>query len=184
MGTVRTSVSDPLRIDYVAVPGLQGRIGMTMLPGRSRGVSFYGNDWRRDLQTDLDAIRTNEPSLLITLNEPYEFGLFGVPDFATALVASGLPWRHLPIADAGVPDAAFERAWLEVGTEARALLRAGATVIVHCRAGLGRTGMIAARLLVELGQAPGEAIAAVRKARPNTIETGEQLRYVRALGPV
>jgi hypothetical protein len=29
----RTSTTDPLRIDTVAVPGVQGRIGMTICPG-------------------------------------------------------------------------------------------------------------------------------------------------------
>mgnify|MGYP003345722415 CR=1 FL=1 len=51
------------------------------------------------------------------------------------------------------------------------LLRAGANVPVHCKGGLGRAGMMAARLLVELGQPADEAIRAVRRARPGAIET-------------
>ena len=178
MGNIRTSLSHPLVIDEVGVPGYEGRIGMTMLPGRCSTESLYGNIWHRDLETDLTAIRALDPALLISLNESHEFARLGVPDFERTLSTSGLAWRHLPIRDAGVPDVAFERAWLVVGAEARALLRAGELVIIHCRAGLGRTGMIAARLLVELGDTPREAIAAIRQARPHTIETPEQLSYV------
>ncbi|MBL8705493.1 MAG: hypothetical protein JNM30_11640, partial [Rhodospirillales bacterium] len=50
--------------------------------------------------------------------------------------------------------------------------------------GLGRTGMIGARLLVELGVAPDAAIAAIRKARPGSIETAEQEEHVRACKPI
>jgi ADP-ribosyl-[dinitrogen reductase] hydrolase len=68
--------------------------------------------------------------------------------------------------------------WKIAGGEARAALRSGRRVLLHCRAGLGRTGMIAARLLVELGATPDEAIAAVRHARPQTIETRAQEQHV------
>jgi hypothetical protein len=49
----------------------------------------------------------------------------------------------------------------------------------HCKGGLGRAGMMAARLLVELGVAPEQAIRDVRCARPGAIETPAQLALVR-----
>jgi len=60
----------------------------------------------------------------------------------------------------------------------RRLLRRGGKVVIHCRVGLGRSGMIAARLMVELGMTPSEAISRVRKARPGAIQTSEQERHV------
>ncbi|HVA32773.1 MAG TPA: protein-tyrosine phosphatase family protein, partial [Candidatus Baltobacteraceae bacterium] len=66
-----------------------------------------------------------------------------------------------------------------VGTALCDRLRKGERVLVHCRGGLGRAGTVAARLLVELGMDPAEAIAAVRRARPNAIETAAQAAYVR-----
>ena len=57
----------------------------------------------------------------------------------------------------------------------------GEDVYVHCKGGLGRAGTIAARLLVELGVSPKQAIADVRAARPGAIQTREQERYVHAL---
>lgn len=175
-----TSITHPLRIDIVSVPGTSGRIGMTLCPGRSDDQSVNGNRWRRDLNADLEAIRSLDPFLLITLNESREFAGLGVPDFERTLAASGLPWRHLPIPDGGVPGDAFERAWETVGREAREGLRAGGLVVIHCRAGLGRTGTIAARLLVELGTPAKAAIAAVREARSlDAVETREQEAHVK-----
>lgn len=56
-------------------------------------------------------------------------------------------------------------------------------MVVHCRGGLGRAGTVGARLLVELGVTPAEAIQRVRQARPGAIETRQQERYVLGLGP-
>ena len=50
--------------------------------------------------------------------------------------------------------------------------------------GLGRAGTIASRLLIELGTAPNEAVAAVRSVRPGAIETSAQLEYVLGLAEV
>jgi protein-tyrosine phosphatase len=179
MNERKTSITDPLKIDIVNVPGTSGRIGMTLCPGRSDDQSVYGNRWRRDLNADLEAIRSLDPFLLITLNEPHEFTDLGVPDFERVLAASDLPWRHLPIRDGGVPGTAFERAWKTVGREAREGLRAGGLVVIHCRAGLGRTGTIAARLLVELGPtSPEAAILAVREARSGHAVEPQQESHV------
>ena len=54
----------------------------------------------------------------------------------------------------------------------------GESVVVHCRGGLGRTGLIAVRLLVELGESPVSALVRVRAARPGAVETVEQEKYV------
>ncbi len=152
---------------------------MTLCPGRRDRFSVAG-EWDRDLSADLDVIAAWKPDLMLTLVEEREYARLGVATFAEAVKRRVSNWRHLPIVDAGVPDETFEQVWLSVGAEARDILKRGGNVLVHCRAGLGRTGMIAARLLVELGVSPDDAIAQVRKARPNTIETHDQERHVRA----
>jgi len=179
----RTSLSHPLRIDIATVAAGGGQIGMTLCPGRRDRLSVEG-PWERDLGADLDVIASWRPSVVITLVEDAEFALLGVPGFAGAVSQKGLPWRHLPIPDAGVPNAAFERAWAVTGAEARNVLLDGGRVLLHCRAGLGRTGMIAARLLVELGEPPEDAIAKVRSARPGAIETSSQERHVYRCRPL
>ena len=115
---------------------------------------------------------------MLTLNEPAELVALKVPHLGTEIRSRGLHWRHLPIADYSVPTEAFEKQWETHGREIRALLRSGNDVLVHCKGGLGRAGMIAARLLVELGMAPEQAIREVRRARKGAIETPSQLALV------
>lgn len=51
-------------------------------------------------------------------------------------------------------------------------------MLVHCAAGLGRTGTFAAALLHSHGIAADAAIAMVRATRPGAIETPEQLAFI------
>lgn len=176
MPTRLTSEKNPLRIDAVAVPGGSGAIGMTLCPGKKDPYAKFGA-WDRDLQADLQAIRAWGASAIVSLMEGPEFWLLGVPDFETRAAAE-FRWLWLPIPDRGVPDEAFERRWAESGPELHSRLAAGERVLIHCRAGLGRTGMIAARLLVEAGLTPLQALNAVRRARPGTVETLPQEQYV------
>lgn len=169
----------PLVVEDVAVPGCAGRIGMTFVARGSDGPpSHRGLDGAR---ADLEILLRAAPALVIALNEPAEFATLGIPDFKARLVRSGLAWRHLPIPEATIPGAAFESAWR---AEARAALRAGELVVLHCRSGLGRTGTVAARLLVECGASSDGAIDAVRRVRPSAIVTRAQEAYVRAIRPL
>lgn len=172
------SVNSPLRIDAVPVPATGGLIGMTFCPGKKDPYSLTG-PWNRDLETDLRAIRKWGAQALVTLLEDYEFDFLGVSDLPEMAQKHGLRWYHLPIVDVSIPDGDFESSWQTVGAELREILRQGGRIVIHCRGGLGRTGMMAARLLVEFGVEPEAAIKAVRKARPGAIQTISQEEYVR-----
>lgn len=171
-----TSDRNPLRIDTVAVPGRAGSIGMTLCPGKKDPYAKFGA-WDRDLRADLQAVREWGASAIVSLMEGFEFWLLGVPDFE-AKVAAEFRWLWLPIPDGGVPGEEFERRWSEAGPELHRRLAAGERVLIHCRAGLGRTGTVASRLLVEAGLTPLQALNAVRRARPGTVETLPQEQYV------
>lgn len=90
-----------------------------------------------------------------------------------------MEWHHLPIRDGSIPDELFEDLWIYSGMRLRKLLSDGQNIVIHCKGGLGRTGMIGARLLVELGLEPEVAISRVRAARPGSIETHFQEDHVR-----
>jgi hypothetical protein len=175
--SARTSLSHPIQIAEVRASPAHGRIGITFCPGKHDPLASTGA-WARDLALDLDAIAAWGARLLLTLVEPAELAALRVPHLGSEVQRRGIEWRHLPIADFSVPTEAFERQWQTDGRQIRVLLRGGADVLVHCKGGLGRAGMIAARLLVELGIAPDDAIREVRCARKGAIETPSQLALV------
>jgi protein-tyrosine phosphatase len=178
MSGARTSQTHPLQIAEVRLSPAHGRIGITFCPGKQDSMASTGA-WARDLATDSEAIATWGARLVLSLVESLELRQLKVPGLGAEVERQGMEWRHLPIADYSVPGKRFEEAWLREGRHIRQVLRAGGDVLVHCKGGLGRAGMIAARLLVELGMPPDDAIAAVRRARPGAIETPGQLGLVR-----
>ncbi len=178
----QTSITHPLRIDSVPVPGYQGLIGMTFCPGKRQAHALSGS-WNRDLSTDLAAIASWGATILVSLIEPLEYEKVGVQEMTEKLPPT---IRHikLPIKDYSVPDAAWEESWKIYGQLIRSALMRGERVCIHCMGGLGRTGMIAAMLLVEFGSKPDDAIKTIRSARPSTIETAEQENFIRSRKPV
>ena len=179
MSRERTSLTHPLRMDALTTPA-GGHIGMTLCPGKQQADALSGH-WKRDLALDMEAVRAFAPAALVCLVEAHELAELHVPDLPDASRALGVEFHHLPIRDYHAPDEDFEIAWTYHGERLRDHLRAGRKLLLHCKGGLGRTGTIAGRLLVELGVAPAEAIAQVRAARPGTIETRAQEQYVQAV---
>lgn len=175
---LRTSESHPLQIAEVRTGLIEGRIGITFCPGKHDRMAASGA-WARDLTTDLTAIKDWGACLLLTLVEPFELKMLKVPAMGDEVQRLGMIWAHLPIRDYSVPDDNFEKNWLMWGKYIRTRLRNGESIVVHCKGGLGRAGMMAARLLTELGMEPDKAIRCVRMAREGAIETPGQLSLIR-----
>jgi ADP-ribosylglycohydrolase len=182
--TTRTSQTHPLRIDEVSIDGILGQIGITFCPGKSHKNAISGT-WDRDLDTDIDVVRAWGATIWVNLLTWEEMGQLGVSDLGMVVGAPRVGFRYylLPIEDGGVPDADFERKWEAAGREIREDILRGGKVLIHCKGGLGRSGTIAARLLVELGAKPSEAIRRVREARPGAIENALQESHVRSIKP-
>jgi protein-tyrosine phosphatase len=89
----------------------------------------------------------------------------------------GTRWIAFPVADMGVPERDSAADWRAASSAARAALRGGGRVLVHCRAGCGRSGMAALRLMVECGERPEVALRRLRAMRPCAVETEAQLAW-------
>ena len=178
----RTSMTHPLQIAVVHPGPKLGRIGITFCPGKHQPTSATGG-WARDLDLDVGAIADWGAGAVLTLVEDHELTALKVEGLGAAVERHHMDWLHAPIPDVSVPDAGFEAKWVEIGEGLRDRLRAGFDVVIHCKGGLGRAGMMAARLMAELGVEPARAVAEVRKVRPGAIETLAQEHHVLACRP-
>jgi len=175
--TVRTSQSHPLRIDTINLPGNTGRIGMTFCPGKTtKGI--YCGKWERNLEWDLAVIEESGAATLISVMEDHEFELLKVPDFKNSVKDRSFQWEQLQVKDTCVPSANVEAQWKLLRQKIHAQLKNNELIVIHCRGGLGRTGLLSAMILVEHGFSPVEAISMVRKTRSRTIETFNQEYYI------
>lgn len=171
--TLKDSASSPLQIAEISFDKGGGGLGLTICPGKK---DLY--KWNRDLKEDLSAIRNWGASTVVTLIEAHEFQLLKVDRLGELVQTLGMRWIHLPIRDVDVPDQRFEKEWNTAGPEIHQRIRAGEKILIHCRGGLGRTGLVAGLILVERGCTPRDAIQQVRTARRGAIETAAQELYV------
>lgn len=168
---------DPLAVDLLDLAELlparsvRGRLGMCRLPGYEPA----------ELAGDIARLQELGADLVFTLNRSDElYFLPGLMDagvgFFPAMARASFRHRHHAIVGGGVP--AELDAFSLLVDEACAALCDGRTIVIHCIQGHGRTGLMAACCLVSLGFAADDAIAAVRRVRPGTIENAAQEKYV------
>ena len=173
-----TSESAPIRVDFLPqdLLGLRGRLGMTFAPGK-KDDGVYAR-WDRDLDADLARLRdVYRLDVLVCLLEDHELPMLEIPELVARAEARGLEVLRHRIPDGSIP--ADEGAFMALASDVLARLADGRNVVVHCRGGLGRTGVLAATCLVAMGLHQEQAIGAVRAARERTIETERQEHFVR-----
>ena len=139
----------------VLPPDIPGTLWLSSMPGRQDAWESFEAEARR---AGLALIVCLTP-----LREVAELS----PEYRAALAQSRLPccWLNLPIPNFGLPQdlPMFRREIGQIGDE----LRAGRAVMLHCAAGLGRTGTAAACVLKALGLPEAEALGRVREAGSN-----------------
>jgi len=147
-----------------------GILALCPLPGA--GGNYRG---------DLEHIHDWKPGLVISMTTEAEQVAVGGGALGIDIQSMASRWVHLPVSDFGAPPADVLAQWSEVSQMARSALVGGGRVLVHCRGGCGRSGMVVLRLMIECGERPERALTRLRAVRPGAIETPEQMQW--AYGP-
>lgn len=141
-----------------------GSIGMMQCPGRTG-----------DLADEIAALKAIGVDLVLSLMQDNEY-----PDLAAFIEAMSLnhvEWMRVPLVPGGGPIDGHE--WSSIRAMLVEHILNGGFVAIHCWGGLGRTGVVAADLLMAFGFDAAEAISHVRKVRPGTIESEEQELWIK-----
>jgi atypical dual specificity phosphatase len=128
---------------------------------------LLGGMARPESAEDLAWLRENGIELIVSLSED--------PLRRDWVNEAGLLAIHIPVQDMEAPTQD------QLNQAISAIKRANGRpmgVVVHCTAGLGRTGVVLACWLVANGMSAANAIARVRRLRPGSIETDEQAEAV------
>lgn len=158
--------------DLLAIPGCPGRLIFTPCPGTKDA----------SLASALDTLQAAGATALITLMPAEELRLNRVDELPALCAARGIEWFHLPVADEQVPLDDFDAAWMQAHARIRALLDEGRSIAIHCKGGSGRTGLIAARILIERGLPRAEAVALVQALRPKAIQHPAHAAWIAQFG--
>ena len=159
-----------------------GRIVTMGFPGLTiavDGTSYMDPD---ALAATLDNVSLQGSTLLIALAEKHEFPDDHWRGLQDALDERGRRLDQLPIEDFSAPDDSFLKEWRGRSDRYHQILDQGGTIGITCHYGAGRSGTIAAYLMIERGISPDEAIARVRRAFPESIESRAQLNWLQKHG--
>jgi protein-tyrosine phosphatase len=131
-------------------------------------------DWASEEFAGLANLGVSEIVSLLESAEAREIGLAAEPAYCAE---AGIRFHSFPIADRGVPSSAEDLSRL--ACRLYHSCAGGSFAAIHCRAGIGRSGLVSAGVLLHCGFTVKDALSAISRARglqvPDTEEQTEWL---------
>jgi protein-tyrosine phosphatase len=129
------------------------------------------------LEDEVRSLRAAGVDVLVSLLTGEEVAELDLAAEATCCAAAGVDFVSFPFADCGVPT--LEAETLALVRRLAILVSGGKGVAVHCRQGVGRSALVAACVLVSLGERPETAFERIARARGCPVpDTAEQRAWV------
>ena len=122
--------------------------------------------WHRPGAKALQKLRTFGCDCVLTLLSFKE----GAPAIGKMVEKAGIEWLWLPLENGQPPEGAAARSVLSTLPVIADRLESGRSILVHCSAGIHRTGMVAYALLRYYGRNEEQALADIGEMRAHTRE--------------
>ena len=150
------------QVYWINLP-MAGRLGIMARP--------RAGDW---LDDEISGWRAQSIDIIISLLEQEEVSELGLQREAGLCREQGMEFLSFPIPDRGVPESLHDA--LALAQAVATKLGEGRAVAVHCRAGIGRSSLIAACALVCSGSDPAAAFEVIGEARGVSVPDTERQR--------
>jgi protein-tyrosine phosphatase len=156
-----------LQVNIHWIEGVEsGRLGIMPRP--------RGGDW---LEDEIRSLMHSGVDVVISLLEREEILEFDLLEEQTLCLANGISFLSFPIRDRNIPSSKREAS--DFAQSILKLLGSGKSVVIHCRAGIGRSALIAACALTLDGIPVNEAFEKIERARGCSVpDTQEQREWL------
>jgi protein-tyrosine phosphatase len=130
-----------------------------------------------EMHQDIRNLQIESVDILVSLLTAEEVEELDLTEEPHVCAAHGIEYRSFPIADHSVPISYL--AVLDFASRLAQELKAGKAIAIHCYAGIGRSSLMAACVLVLNGKSPIEAFNQIREVRGCHVpETAAQFAWV------
>ncbi|MFZ6875122.1 protein-tyrosine phosphatase family protein [Undibacterium sp. Di27W] len=148
------------------------QLGLGFLAVMAKPVA---GEWIADEFRGIAQFGINRLVSLLETHEIRDLGLQTAPDLCAQ---NQVEFVHFPIKDRGLPSS-FS-ATQKLVTQLHDDVVNGSNTVIHCRAGIGRTGLLAAAVLIRHGLDAEAALAMISKARGVIVpDTEEQIGWLK-----
>ncbi|NOI59967.1 cyclin-dependent kinase inhibitor 3 family protein [Vibrio coralliilyticus] len=149
----------------------QGALVLTPCPG-TKGV---------DLEASLVQLKEQGVEAIVTALDNTELENKGVAQLGEATEKLGMQWFQIEIEDDCAPGDGFAVKWQQASSALHQVVDNGGKVAMHCMGGSGRTGLLAAHLLLEKQWPLSDIVKEVQALRPGAFTKPVQVDYINAV---
>jgi protein-tyrosine phosphatase len=130
----------------------------------------------RQLHNHIRYLKMQGITKVLCLMEPLEMEHLGLDEEEKWCLGENLKFENFPITDHSITTTDRVK---ELAPRLLQEIKSGENMVVHCYAGIGRTGLVASCILIEHGMSAKEAMALISDKRQLSVpETQEQVDFV------
>ena len=167
-------MKDNFPISWIPVPGKDNQsFGVSNCPGKDQNSLLK----KLSLKNDLNSIWNQEINCIVSLITKDELKKLDINDFDKTITEHGFEHYSVEIQDLGIPSTNQLGTFKILTKNIIVAIKTEKKVLIHCNAGLGRSGLFAGILVKEMTDI-NHPIDYIRKFRKGAIETKEQEEFI------
>tara|TARA_B100000945_G_C20094935_1_gene463050 strand:- start:63 stop:620 length:558 start_codon:yes stop_codon:yes gene_type:complete len=164
--------------DYLCRGNFKSNIFLSSCPGYKL-LKIYKSSKFSNLLKSIKIFKKNKISLVIMLVQENEKHMLGLTDMPRILKKNKICFVCLPIKDMCVPKKYQKFKIRSTIKKISNQTKLKTNTLIHCQAGLGRTGLLICLFLKNIGLSYIKSINLVRSIRSGSIETKEQEDFIK-----